>query len=59
MRRAAERLQETLLIEWPEGEDAPTKYWLSTVDKNISFRALVDLAKMRWRSSAITRSSNR
>jgi hypothetical protein len=32
-----------LLIEWPEGEDAPTKYWLSTVDKNISFRALVDL----------------
>jgi hypothetical protein len=22
---------------------------LSTVDKNISFRALVDLAKMRWR----------
>jgi SRSO17 transposase len=49
MRRAAERPQETLLIEWPEGEDAPTKYWLSTVDKNISFRALVDLAKMRWR----------
>jgi SRSO17 transposase len=49
MRRAAERPEETLLIEWPEGEDAPTKYWLSTVDKNISFRALVDLAKMRWR----------
>src|SRR5215472_12756395 len=53
-RRAVERPQETLLIEWPEGEDAPTKYWLSTVDKNISFRALVDLAK-----SAITRISNR
>jgi SRSO17 transposase len=49
IRRAAERPEETLLIEWPEGEDAPTKYWLSTVDKNISFRALVDLAKMRWR----------
>src|SRR6516162_8402115 len=48
-RRAAERPEETLLIEWPEGEAAPTKYWLSTVDKNISFRALVDLAKMRWR----------
>jgi SRSO17 transposase len=48
-RRAGERPEETLLIEWPEGEDAPTKYWLSTVDKNISFRALVDLAKMRWR----------
>src|ERR1700736_709443 len=25
------------------------KYWLATVEKNISFRALVDLAKMRWR----------
>jgi SRSO17 transposase len=49
MRRAAERPEETLLIEWPEGAAEPTKYWLSTVDKNISFRALVDLAKMRWR----------
>jgi SRSO17 transposase len=49
IRRAAERPEETLLIEWPEGAAEPTKYWLSTVDKNISFRALVDLAKMRWR----------
>jgi hypothetical protein len=38
-----------LLIEWPEGEAAPTKYWLSTLDKGISFRHLVDIAKMRWR----------
>src|SRR5215467_492450 len=49
IRRAAERPEETPLIEWPEGAAEPTKYWLSTVDKNISFRALVDLAKMRWR----------
>jgi SRSO17 transposase len=49
IRRAAERPEETLLIEWPEGEAKPTKYWLSTVDKNISFRGLVDIAKMRWR----------
>ena len=41
--------EETLLIEWPEGEAEPTKYWLSTLDKNISFRRLVDIAKMRWR----------
>jgi SRSO17 transposase len=41
--------EETLLIEWPEGEAEPTKYWLSTLDKNISFRQLVDIAKMRWR----------
>jgi SRSO17 transposase len=46
---AGARGEETLLIEWPVGEPAPTKYWLATVDKDMSFRALVDLAKMRWR----------
>jgi SRSO17 transposase len=40
---------EWLLIEWPEGEAEPTRYWLSTLPENISFRRLVDLAKMRWR----------
>jgi SRSO17 transposase len=49
IRGAAERTEETLLIEWPEGEDEPTRYWLSTLDKNISVRRLVDIAKMRWR----------
>ena len=49
IRRAAERPEETLLIEWPQGEAEPTKYWLSTLDKNISFRRLVNIAKMRWR----------
>ena len=42
-------LQEWLLIEWPEGEAEPTKYWLSTLQANISFRQLVDFAKLRWR----------
>jgi SRSO17 transposase len=49
IRRAAERAEETLLIEWPEGEAEPTKYWLSTLDQNLSFRCLVDIAKMRCR----------
>ena len=49
IRGAAGRPEETLLIEWPAGEAAPTKYWLSTLDQNISFRSLVDIAKMRWR----------
>ena len=40
---------EWLLIEWPEGEGAPTKYWLSTLPADIRFRRLVDLAKLRWR----------
>jgi len=41
--------EEWLLIEWPKGEDAPTKYWLSTLPEEISFRDLVDTAKLRWR----------
>jgi SRSO17 transposase len=40
---------EWLLIEWPEGEAKPIKYWLSTLPGNISFRKLVGLAKLRWR----------
>ena len=36
------RPEEWLLIEWPKGEKEPTKYWLSTLPKDISFRALVD-----------------
>ena len=38
-----------MLIEWPEGEAEPTKYWLSTLPRDISFRRLVDFAKLRWR----------
>lgn len=41
--------EEWLLIEWPEGEDQPTKYWLSTLPNNILFRDLVNTAKLRWR----------
>ncbi len=41
--------QEWLLIEWPEGEAEPTKYWLSTLPQDISFERLVELAKLRWR----------
>src|SRR6267378_1675430 len=47
--RPAEQTEEWLLIEWPEGEDEPTKYWLSTLPQNIPFRDLVDAAKLRWR----------
>jgi SRSO17 transposase len=43
------RSEEWLLIEWPKGEEEPTKYWLSTVPETIAFHRLVDLAKLRWR----------
>src|SRR4030095_3229760 len=41
--------EEWLLIEWPQGADEPTKYWLSTLARDITFERLVDLAKLRWR----------
>jgi SRSO17 transposase len=43
------RAEEWLLIEWPEGEAEPTKYWLSTLPPDISLASLVDMAKLRWR----------
>jgi SRSO17 transposase len=41
--------EEWLLIEWPKEEKEPTKYWLSTMPKDVGFGRLVDLAKLRWR----------
>lgn len=41
--------EEWLLMEWPEGEPEPTKYWLSTMTEGITTAALVNLAKLRWR----------
>jgi SRSO17 transposase len=48
-RRAEGRAEEWLLIEWPQGEAEPTKYWLSTLPDDITFRRLVNFAKLRWR----------
>ena len=47
--RSAPRPEEWLLIEWPRGDDAPTKYWLSTLPEPIPIADLVRLAKLRWR----------
>ena len=47
--RAGKPTKEWLLIEWPEGEKEPTKYWLSTLPGSTAFRDLVDAAKLRWR----------
>ena len=43
------RPEEWLLIEWPEGEKGPAKYWLSTLAEGVAFRRLVYFAKLRWR----------
>ena len=48
-RRTTPHPPQWLLIEWPEGEKAPTKYWLSTLPEDTPIEALVDMAKLRWR----------
>jgi len=37
------------LIEWPEDQTEPTKYWFSTLPEDTAFDRLVDLTKLRWR----------
>jgi SRSO17 transposase len=41
--------EEWLLIEWPDGEKEPTKYWMSTLPADAQITALVDIAKLRRR----------
>ena len=41
--------EEWLLVEWPEGEKEPTKFWLSTLPETITFEQMVDITMMRWR----------
>ena len=43
------REEEWLLIEWPKDEAQPTRYFLSTLPVDISFKQLVATVKMRWR----------
>jgi SRSO17 transposase len=40
---------EWLVVEWPEGEAEPTKYWLSTLPEDTPLEVLVDTIKLRWR----------
>jgi SRSO17 transposase len=43
------REEEWLLIEWPESEAKPTKYWLSNLPAKTALKELVSIAKARWR----------
>src|SRR3954468_19395251 len=47
--RAELRAEEWLLIEWPNNEAEPTKYWLSTLPADTALPDLVAAAKGRWR----------
>lgn len=48
-RRSQQRAEEWLLIEWPEGDTEPLKYFLSTAPRDATLEQLVFVTKMRWR----------
>lgn len=41
--------EQWLVCEWPRGEPAPTKYFLSTLSAHSSHRELIRCIKLRWR----------
>lgn len=43
------RAEEWLLIEWPEGDLEPLKYFLSTAPDDATLEQIVFVTKMRWR----------
>lgn len=47
--RSKQREEEWLLIEWPEGDAEPLKYFLSTAPDDATLEQLVFVTKMRWR----------
>jgi SRSO17 transposase len=47
--RSQPHAEEWFLVEWPQDENAPTKYWLSTLPPDTPIATLVDTAKLRWR----------
>lgn len=47
--RANPSPEQWLMIEWPEGEAEPARFWLSTLPADISPTELVRLTKLRWR----------
>ncbi|MBU2604260.1 MAG: transposase, partial [Actinobacteria bacterium] len=48
LRRGQEPREEWLIVEWPEGAEAPTDYWLSNLPKDTEPERLARLARLRW-----------
>ena len=40
--------EEWLIVEWPEGEEAPSDYWLANLPREASVERLARLARLRW-----------
>lgn len=48
--KARLRPEQWLLIEWPEKDEEPSKYFLSTLPEDITIDELVSVAHQRWRT---------
>ncbi len=47
--KARLRPEQWLLIEWPQTEDEPTRYFLSTLPEDTTLHELVSVCHQRWR----------
>lgn len=47
--RSEPRPEEWFMVEWPENEAEPTKYWFSILPADTPLTDLVEIAKLRWR----------
>jgi SRSO17 transposase len=47
-KKAEPHAEEWLLIEWPQSEKEPAKYWISTLPASTKLKALIKIAKHRW-----------
>jgi SRSO17 transposase len=43
------RPEEWLVIQWPQGDAEPFRYWLSNLPRRTSLKTLVNTLKARWR----------
>ncbi|MGH8337900.1 MAG: IS701 family transposase, partial [Gammaproteobacteria bacterium] len=48
-RKIGVQAEQWLLIEWPEGEPEPARYWLSNLPRKTPLQRLVRITKQRWR----------
>lgn len=48
MKDCCEPREEWLIVEWPEGHDKPTDYWLSNLPADTPHEELTRLARLRW-----------
>jgi SRSO17 transposase len=50
---AEERAPVWLVIEWVEGEDKPTKFFLTTLPRRMTKKQIVRILKERWRTERV------